>query len=251
VTQKRPLWLTVTATGRGGHASGLRPRSATHRLVEALARLVERPLQLRMNAAVQQYLAGLARLEGGRSVELLEQLESGVDPATFSLPPGMPVYFLDTIQVTEIDNGKGSNVIAPVARASVDIRLLPDSDSDAFLAEIRELLGSEVEVEVVLDSPPADASPTEHPIFRALEEALEVRAPVVPTFIAGTTDSRYFRQRGIPAYGFSPFSINAEDLRGIHGRNESIPVDAFLRGIETLRRVLQVYVGNLQVYVGN
>ncbi|MEM7352368.1 MAG: M20/M25/M40 family metallo-hydrolase, partial [Acidobacteriota bacterium] len=47
VTQKRPLWLTVTATGRGGHASGLRPRSATHRLVEALARLVERPLQLR------------------------------------------------------------------------------------------------------------------------------------------------------------------------------------------------------------
>ena len=242
IVQKRPLWLRVSASGRGGHASGLRPRSATHRLIASLARLVERPLEMRANDAALRYLETLARLEGERSTDLLRQLEAGVDPATLPLAPGLPVFFLDTIQVTEIDNGSGSNVISATASATVDIRLLPDTDSVAFLAEVRRLLGPEVEVEVLLEAPRAEPSPTDHRIFRALEEALTVRAPVVPSFIAGTTDSRFFRQRGIPAYGFSPFSINAEDLRGIHARDESIPVDAFLRGIETLLRVLRIYV---------
>ena len=77
----------------------------------------------------------------------------------------------------------------------------------------------------------------------ALEEALSVRAPVVPTFITGTTDSRFFRQRGIAAYGFSPFAINAGDLKGIHSENERVPVGAFLRGVEMMRRVLRLCVG--------
>ena len=65
---------------------------------------------------------------------------------------------------------------------------------------------------------------------------------MVPTFIPGTTDSRFFRQRGIPAYGFSPFTVNAQDLRGIHARDESLPIPAFLRGVETMRRLLRIYV---------
>ena len=242
VTQKRPLWLKVTARGRGGHASGLRPHSPTHRLVTALARLIERPLVMRSNAAAMHYLTALARLEGGRASELVRRLEAGDDPATLALAPGQPVYFLDTVQVTEIDNGQGSNIIAATASASIDIRLLPDTDGEAFLNEVRDILGPELEVEVLLDAPRVDASPTDHPVYRALEQALGVRAPVVPSFISGTTDSRFFRQQGIPAYGLSPFTINSEDLRGIHARNESIPVDAFLRGIETVYRFLQLYV---------
>jgi len=70
-----------------------------------------------------------------------------------------------------------------------------------------------------------------------------VRGPVVPIFISGTTDSRFFRQRGIAAYGFSPFAINSEDLGGIHAADEYLPVDAFLRGIEMMRRVLLAGAG--------
>lgn len=243
VTQKRPLWLRVTAHGRGGHASGLYPGSATHQLVTGLARLIARPPVFRASEAARLYLGALARLEGGNAEELNRRLTDG-DLSTLEMSPGLPVYFLDTVQVTEIDNGHGSNVVAPEARASIDIRLLPDTDGDAFLAEVRELLGDDLEVEVILDAPEVAASPRDHPLYRALEDALSVRAPVVPTFLTGTTDSRFFRRRGIPAYGFSPFSINAGDLKGIHGRDESVPADAFLRGVETMRRVLRTYVAD-------
>lgn len=64
----------------------------------------------------------------------------------------------------------------------LDARLLPSTDADAALAGIVEALGTDIEVEVLLKTPSAPASPT---------------------------DSRWFRQRGVPAYGFSPFSIDA------------------------------------------
>ena len=240
VAQKRPLWLSVTAHGRAGHASGLNPASATHQLIRGLARVVERPLEYRVTDAARTYLGALARLEGDPRDHLFYRLDEVIQPdgPTIPLSPGLPSYFVDTIQVTEIRNGRGGNVIAPRATARIDVRMLPDTDGEALLAEIRELLGPQLEVEVLLTSPESPPAPTRHPVFQALESALGLRGPVVPTFMTGTTDSRFFRQRGIPAYGFSPFSLNADDLRGIHALDESIPADELLRGIVTLRRVV-------------
>lgn len=246
VTQKRPLWLEITASGRGGHGSGFHPTSPTHQLVRGLARLVERPPRLRVSAAARLFLGALAAVEGGGTADFAARLDEIVreDGPTRPLPPGMPVYFLDTVQVTQIDNGAhGPNVIAAEARAYVDVRLLPDTDAEAFLAEVRELLGPELEVEVLLGAPPVPASPTGHPFYRAMERVLAVRAPVVPLFIAGTTDARYFRERGIPAYGIQPFALNPPELRGIHADDEHIPAAVFLRGVETLRRILAAYGG--------
>jgi acetylornithine deacetylase/succinyl-diaminopimelate desuccinylase-like protein len=245
VTQKRPLWLRVTARGRAGHASGLHPDSATHQLIVGLARLIERPLRYRVTAGLRPFLRALARLEGDPPSHLYYRLDEVIreDGPTEPLPPGLPIYFVDTVQVTRIDGSEAVNVVAPEASAFVDVRMLPDTDGDALLAELRELLGDRLEVEVVLTAPEAPASPTDRRVYRALEETLAVRGPVVPTFISGTTDSRFFRERGIAAYGFSPFTVNSDDLGGIHAPDEYLPVDAFLRGIEMTRRVLVACAG--------
>ena len=245
VTQKRPLWLRVTASGRGGHGSGFNPGSASHQLLRGLARLVDRPPTFRLTDAARAHLGAVAELEGGSAEEMVAHLETTILPEgpTEPLGPDLPVFFVDTVQVTEITASRGPNVVAPTATASIDIRLLPDTDADAFLAEVRALLGPRLEVEVVLDSPPAPPAPLDHPVFHALERALAVRAPVIPTFMAGTTDSRYFRQRGIPAYGFSPFSLSSSEMRGIHAVDEAIPADELLRGVEMQRRVLLEIAG--------
>jgi acetylornithine deacetylase/succinyl-diaminopimelate desuccinylase-like protein len=245
MTQKRPLWLRVTARGRAGHASGLHPESATHQLIAGLARLIERPPRYRVPDGVRPFLRALARLEGDSPSSLYYRIDDVIreEGPTETLPPGMPVFFVDSLQVTRIDGSTAGNVVTPEASATVDIRMLPETDADALLAEIREILGDRLEVEVVLTAPAAPASPTDHPVYRALEETLSVRGPVVPTFISGTTDSRYFRERGIPAYGFSPFSINSDDLGGIHAPDEYLPADSLLRGIEMMRRVLVACAG--------
>lgn len=59
--------------------------------------------------------------------------------------------------------------------------------------------------------------------------------------ISGFTDSRFFRERRIPAYGVTPFALAGEDLQGIHGPDERIPLDELDRGVERMRRVVARY----------
>lgn len=243
VVQKRPFWLKVSSGGRGGHGSRYSPGSATHQLIRGLAKLVDLPPRYRLTDAARTYFGALAGLEGKSPAAAVLELEKQIRPDG-PVPPlqaGLPVFFLDTLQVTEINTGQGINVVSPVASAEIDIRLLPDTDSAAFLAEIQKLLGPELEVEVLLASPPAPASRLDHPLYQTFVEVLGQRAPVIPSFLPGTTDSRYFRARGIAAYGLSPFSIEGQDLKGIHAPDEYIRLDDFLRGVETTRRLLERY----------
>src|SRR4029079_14644356 len=123
------------------------------------------------------------------------------------LMPGMANLFLDTVQVTVLKGGDRINVIPATAVERIDVRLLPDTDAKAFLLNVQRLLGPDSDVKVLVTSPPARSSPASGRLYRAMERALKPEAPVVPTFIAGFTDSRFFRERGIPAYGLSPFKL--------------------------------------------
>jgi acetylornithine deacetylase/succinyl-diaminopimelate desuccinylase-like protein len=61
--------------------------------------------------------------------------------------------------------------------------------------------------------------------------------PVIPTMSTGATDSRYFRQLGIPAFGVSGlFSDPSVDARA-HGRDERMRVQSFYEGQEFLYRL--------------
>lgn len=247
VAQKRPFWLEVVARGKGGHGSGTNPWNPVHRLVRGLAAVLDREPRWRVTEPVRAYLAALAPLHQGIHREVFEDpdtfiTESG--PATMLLP-GRSSLFLDSLHVTMLEGSERINVVPPEARARLDVRLLPDTDSEAFLAELKSALGAEdvyVDVEVLLASPPVPPSPVAHPAYRLLEEVLGGEGPVVPAFIPGFTDSRYFRLRGIPAYGIAPFALESRDLQGIHGADERIPVEEFTRGVERLRRVVKGWV---------
>ncbi len=244
VAQKRPLWLEVTAEGRGGHGAGFNPHSATHELIRALDRLLARPLRWRVSAAARNYLQALAPLHNKFWKPMLADPDRFIrpeGPVGTGLLPGMENLFLDTIQVNVLTGATQINVVPPRATARVDVRLLPDTDGPAMLAEIQSLLGKEVEARVLLTSPPCPASPTDTPLHRALTAALRSEAPVVPFFSPGFTDSRLFRQRGIAAYGFSPFALEPQDLLGIHGADERIPLRELDRGIERMRRVVRAW----------
>lgn len=239
--QKRPLWLRVTATGRAGHASGINPHSAMHKLIRALDRVLALPPQWRVTPAARTFFGALAPFEppGTRFADLDAWV--GPDGPREFMPPGLPNFFLDTVQVTVIEGGDRINVVPGEASALLDVRLLPDTDAEAFLARLREALGSDATAEVLLTAPASAPSPTDHPGFRAAAEVLGAEAPAVPAFIAGFTDSRYFRERGIATYGVSPFVLRGEVLTGIHGADERIPLDELDAGVERMKRIVARY----------
>ncbi len=244
VAQKRPLWMAVEARGRGGHASGLNPGSAAHRLVQGLARVLALPPQWRVTEPARRYLAALAPLHDGRLRRLFADVDRAVAPGKppAGVPPGMATLFLDTVQVTVLAAGHRINVTPDRAAAQIDIRLLPDTPTAPVLDRVRRALGEGLATRVLLDAPPGVASDTGTPLYRLLERRLGREAPVVPAFVPGFTDSRYLRRRGLPTYGLSPFALEPGDTLGIHGPDERIPLAELDRGVERIRDLVAAFV---------
>jgi acetylornithine deacetylase/succinyl-diaminopimelate desuccinylase-like protein len=243
VAQKRPLWLRVTASGRGGHGSALNPESANHQLIAGLARLLALPAHWRVTAPVRDYLLAIAPLHNEHWQHLLAHIDEAIGDQGPRQPifPGMASLFLDTVQVTALAGGDRINVIPAAAQAKIDIRLLPDTDGAAFLAAVRAALGPQLQVEVLMTAPPAPASPAAGRLYGAIRQVLGREAPVAPMLDSGTTDSRFFRERGVPAYGLSLFALGPDDSGGIHGADEHLPLAELDRGVERLRRIVAAY----------
>ncbi len=239
VAQKRPLWLEATAYGRSGHGSMYYPGSAPHQLTLALARLLESTRPYRATSEARAYMEAVAPYQPVPFQAMVAELDTVVaaDNAYQRMFPGTATYFADSLQVNVLSAGERINSVPGSASARIDIRLLPDTDSAEFLDFARTALGEQVQVEVLLDGPRVEASPTDNSVFRCLETSLGPR-PVVPAFIPGITDSRFYRGQGIPAYGFSPFALDATETLGIHGKNERISIEAFLAGVDVYVRVV-------------
>jgi carboxypeptidase PM20D1 len=147
----------------------------------------------------------------------------------------------DTIAVTRISGGVVVNAVPATASADVDIRLLPDEQAEPMLQRVREAAAPNAEVEVLVAGEPAPSSSIDTDLYRILERDLKREARgsnVAPIVGAGATDSRYFRARGIVAYGFSPFKVNAYDAGTTHAADERIRAGFFAEGVRLTRRIV-------------
>ena len=148
----------------------------------------------------------------------------------------------NTISITGLRGSDKTNVIPPVATATLDVRLLPGQDPQAFLADLGRVVG-DTGITIRPDGPnwPATESPIDTDLFRAIVAAAHARHPgvlVTTPPLAGFTDSHFFRNLGIASYGVSPFPISEADSRGVHGNNERLNLDALTFGVHFLYDVI-------------
>jgi len=143
-----------------------------------------------------------------------------------------------------LNTGKKVNIIPDTAVLEVDIRLLPGETLDDVEIHLRAALGSElmadIEIEEMYQSTPTQ-SPVDTPLWHAMADSMRAAYPdaqIVPSMVTGGTDARFFRQKGIPAYGAGLLSRSvgfAEFLNRFHGHNERID-------IESLRLTTQLWL---------
>ena len=136
----------------------------------------------------------------------------------------------NTISATTASAGVKHNVIPGRAEATLDCRLLPGVDADAFEEEVARVVDDpKVRIERVFAGA-SEASAHDTELFATIEAAtreLVEDAVVTPGLTAGFTDSRVFRDRGVVAYGFSGGLTAPELARTVHGHNERVSLDSF------------------------
>lgn len=247
VSEKTPLWLRLTAAGVAGHASAPPDQTAVTRLVRALSRVLEYRAPVKVLPLIQNYFRLTAQLDHGPR-QLLDLKSSMRDPIfskQFLSMPGQNAMVRDTIAPTVLSASNKTNVIPSSAYAELDCRLLPGDEPAAMIKAIRRLVGDEgIRIDQILNFPPI-ASPDKSPLMTAIRTLANKRdkAAVVPTMLEGFTDSHYFRQRGLVAYGFTPVDTTPAESRMVHGANERIGVSNLRGGIERMVDLLKILGG--------
>ena len=122
----------------------------------------------------------------------------------------------------------------------------PGRSPDVYLDGIAAAARAEgVEIRERLSSGATTASPYPTETTELIRRVTSAFAPGVPfgplpTF-GGTTTSNFFRQRGYPAYGYSPIPFNITDEVRRHGNDERIFLRDYLRGVDLMKQVLLEY----------
>jgi acetylornithine deacetylase/succinyl-diaminopimelate desuccinylase-like protein len=246
VAEKAPCWLRLRARGAGGHGSTPPGETAVTRLLAALERVRTHRTPVRVVPAVAEYFAAIApsRREPERS-RFLDLDAALADPAfrrEFESDPYHHALVHNTITPTVLVGAQKTNVIPAVATADLDCRLLPGEDPDEFVATIRALIDDpDVEIERLL-SFAASSSASSGPLIEAIRRVADRELPgsiLVPSVTAGFTDSHYFRDLGIPSYGFVPFAQPPEERLRIHGVDERLSVEVLGRAIRFFYELLR------------
>lgn len=123
------------------------------------------------------------------------------------------------------------------------LHLLPGTTFEEGWEELfpGDLFGFEYSIDI--QHPPVEFSPLDHEIYRTIDAYMaEVRpkAPHGPMLVPwSSTDSRFFRVHGIPAYGFSPFHILTGDAVGMRGDDERMALVPFIEGVELYQGLVE------------
>lgn len=240
VSEKVYLTIKLTAEGVPSHASVPTDFNPNINIIEAVGKIIEAN---RKKAPVITPLMKNYFQKTGDRIENLEQALRDPDfKEKFYRNKVHRALVNNTRTPTMISGGVKTNVIPPRCEAVLDCRLLPGTDQDKFLREIREIINDEkVDVSILADWQSSPDSRTDSDVFRAIEEVCENHFPgvsVVPSMPPFTTDSRYFRAKGIDAYGFQPIVVPESDVNLIHGIDERIAVDSYLKCAEMVTELV-------------
>ena len=229
--------------GTPGHGSApWGARNAAVTAAEAIGRLTRYQAPVQITADWRHYVSVL-----GLPAELADRL---TDPARIDGAVGelgkLAGFAHASTHTTVSPNimraGDAQNVIPSLATVDLDIRMLPGIDAATVDGYLREALGELMsDIEIVGDRfEAASRSSVDTPLFAALSRAVARAYPnadLLPVLSVGGSDARFYRWRGVPAYGFGLLSPRWDygTFRTLfHGNDERIDVDSIALTVAAL-----------------
>ena len=65
---------------------------------------------------------------------------------------------------------------------------------------------------------------------------------MIPGVTTGFTDSHFFRDLGIVAYGYGPYASGSSEMGRFHGNDERISVENIQRGVVMMLEIIEELV---------
>jgi acetylornithine deacetylase/succinyl-diaminopimelate desuccinylase-like protein len=250
--EKGPIWLKIKAKGKPGHASMPHKDNPNLILIQALYKILNTDFGKKLTdnfiKSIEFYLVGnnlrkflkpaFNLIQNSEKIkELLGKL---IFIATSPKQPKISSMFSNTLSVTIMKSGYKENVIPEEAEAIIDMRLIPGYQYDEIIDKMRKVVDDpRISFEILAVYEPSQSDPASEIMMKIRESAYYVlEAPFLPILATGFTDSRFFRKKGIPAYGFLPFFFTEEEISTMHGIDERISIENIELGLKIMLSII-------------
>ena len=247
VAEKQICWLKATIRGPGGHAAMINRGGTMARLGRFLSDLDRKRLPVHITPVAREMVERMAAaLRRPQRYVLRALLKPALTDRLLPLLGEQRRWFepllRNTVSATIVRGGDKINVVPAEIELELDGRTLPGFGPDALIGELREVVGTDVELELVRHDPgPPEPDFALFDTLAGILRELDPEAIPIPLLQLGVTDARFFARLGIQTYGFLPMRLppDFKFLGYVHAADERIPADAVEFGAEGIFRALQ------------
>jgi len=231
--EKIPRGIELVAHGISGHGSIPLKSNAVVHLAAAVGRIGEWRPDIKLNETTGTYFRRLATLAPPEQAKHYQDIVSpdpkiakAADDWLFENEPRYDSMLRTSVSPNIIQGGYRSNVIPSEAKATLDVRMLPDEDRDAFLAQVKTIVNDPaVDVHyanAAAERPNTATAKLDSEAFKALEAAVTrvYNAPTLPTMSTGATDMAQLRAKGVQCFGIGPATDMEDGPKGFGAHSD-------------------------------
>jgi len=246
IAEKGYLTVELSVEGEGGHSSQPPRETMLGVLCAGVARLEANPLPARLRGPARQMLRTLGPEMSWpmRMVMANLWLFEGLVNRRLQAGRTTNAALRTTTAVTILNAGTKENILPTRAAALVNCRLLPGESIESVLDHIRRVVADD-RIQVRIHGTPNAASPVADvgsPTYVTLNKTIRQVFPeavVAPGLVLGATDSRHYTHVSEVIYRFGPLKLTEKDMPRIHGPNERIGKEDYLRCVRFFGQLIR------------
>src|SRR4051812_1687943 len=230
--EKIPRGIELVAHGISGHGSIPLKSNAIVHLAGAVAKVGQWRPEIRFNETTGTYFRGLASVAASEAAKYYRdvlstdpKLRAAADDWLLENEPMHSSMLRTSVSPNIFTGGYRSNVIPSEAKATLDVRALPDEDPTKFLEQVKQVVNDPA-VDVHFTSqnarPVGPETRLDSEPFKAIEAAtLRIyNAPTLPTMSTGATDMAQLRSKGVQCFGIGPAADMEDGPKGFGAHSD-------------------------------
>lgn len=238
------LCLTVEATG--GHSSAPPKDTAIGILSRAVERIENAPFKAHMTGAAMKLFKYTAHDMNPlyRAVFSNLWLTAGIVRGILTSAPTTKALVCTSVSPTIFNAGSQANVLPSEASCIFNARIMPGEDKDSVIKHLNKAIKdprvhiSEYNYSYI---PPTPVSNDRSRQYKAIAAAIRRTFPdvlVAPTLCIAGTDSPFYSNLTDCSFRFSPQVLSSDGTSLIHGIDERLDIEDYLKGIEFYERMI-------------
>ena len=230
--EKMPRGIELVAHGISGHGSVPLKSNAIVHLAGAVAKIGDWRPEIRFNETTGTYFRKLAAISPPEVAKYYRdvlstdpKVQRAADDWLFENEPRHSSMLRTSVSPNIFTGGYRSNVIPSEAKATLDVRALPDENPAKFLEQVKRVVNDpavDVRFTGQNERPAGPDARLDSEAYKALEAAAtRVYSTVtLPTMSTGATDMAQLRAKGVQCFGIGPATDMEDGPKGFGAHSD-------------------------------